>query len=773
MSAPAMAAAAVADPVLALIQVLRSLPLVPRRIPSPARHPLLLHPHLRGFCSAASPDTEAPAPSGQSQPLAPAAESVAVTSSAEDGERRRRQRPTGSEPLHETICYVMAKRPWTTRLQNSIRSLCPSASFDRELVVAVVQGAREPDHALRFFRWVEKTGFRHDRVTYGEIIPLLTRHQMLNHARGLLLDDMPKRGVDPDEGMFAALIEGYGRAGIPQEVVKIFRRMPELGVERTARSYDAFFKAILRSGRAMMAKRFFNQMLREGVTPTLYTYNHLIWGFCLCQRMETAARFFAEMKERRITPDIVTYNTLLGGWVRAGKVEDAEKLFEEMRSGEVNPNSITYGLMIKGYVSGGKVEDGLRFFAEMGEKEIKPTEQTYSALLPGLCSEVERVGEAKKLLGEMIERRISTKDGSIYLKLISCLCEAGNLDGALEVVFLMEGLKVRVDLSHYSVLIENLCKGSELDKAVEMLDAVIERGVLLHPRSTSDMPPSAYNPVIEYMCSNGYTKKAETFFRQLMKKGVTDSVAFNNLIRGHSKEDTPESAVELLAIMNRREVATEGDAYTSLAESFLRKGDPAVAKTTLDGMIEQGHLPGSSLFRSVMEALFDDDRVQTASRLMKSMIEMGITENLDLVHRILEALLVRGHVEEALGRINLLMMNNCGPDFDSLLASLCDKDKTIAALKLAEFGLERDCDISFSSFDRVLDALSGAQKTLNAYSLLCKIKKKGGVTNKKACQALIKSLIAEGNTKQADILYRLVFGDTQGTRGKSVPVEEV
>ena len=45
-------------------------------------------------------------------------------------------------------------------------------------------------------------------------------------------------------------------------------------------------------------------------------------------------------------------------------------------------------------------------------------------------------------------------------------------------------------------------------------------------------------------------------------------------------------------------------------------------------MIENGHVPESSLFRSVMESLFEDGRVQTASCLMKSMVEKGVNENM-------------------------------------------------------------------------------------------------------------------------------------------------
>ncbi|XP_078442939.1 tetratricopeptide repeat (TPR)-like superfamily protein [Wolffia australiana] len=736
---------------------------------------------LRGFCTATDQSVGEAVP--ESVDLAP---TTTITTTTEKGaERKGRRRPAGSAPLQETICHMMAKRAWTTRLQNSIRSICPS--FDEELVLAVVRGAREPDHALHFFRWVEKTGFRHSAGTYGEMVRLLARHRMLNHARCLILEDMPKRGLAPDEKMLAALIEGYGLAGIPQEAVKIFRRMPELGVARGVRSYEAFFKAILRSGRAMMAKRYFNQMLREGVEPTIFTFNTLIWGFCLCRRMATAARFFSAAKDRGVSPDAVTYNTLLGGWVRCGKLGDAQKVFEEMAQAGLAPNSISYSLLIKGCVVAGELEAALQLYAKMGDKGIRPTEQTYAALLPGLCVEPGRLGEAKRLLDEMAERRIPLRGAaSAVLRLISGLCEAGRSDEALQVLQTAEeGLQARPMLAHCDVLIKSLCAEGRQARAADLARQIVERGLILDPRSSgsiltgdngdggsssssSTSPPSssslglspgAYIPVIEHLCGNGSTKEAEALFRHLMKRGADDGAAFSALIRGHSAEGAPEAATDMLSIAGRRGIAVEGGALAALAESFLRQGDPAAAKTSLDAMMERGELPSAELFRGVMAALFEDGRVQTASRLMRSMVEKGVKENQDLVQRVLEALLSRGHVEEALGRIRMLRLSGCAPDMDGLLLALCDKRKTIPAASAAEFALDEDCDVAVSTLDRVLDALTADGKTMRAYALLCKLKSKGGLmANQKGCHALVKTLVEQGKTDEADRLYRLVFG---------------
>ncbi|KAJ0088744.1 hypothetical protein Patl1_32110 [Pistacia atlantica] len=541
---------------------------------------------------------------------------------------------------------MMANRAWTTRLQNSIRALVPE--FDHNLVYNVLHRAKNSEHALQFFRWVERAGlFNHDRETHLKIIEILGRSSKLNHARCILLD-MPKKGVEWDEDMFVKLIDSYGKKGIVQESVKIFDKMKELGLERTVKSYDVLFKVILRRGRYMMAKRYFNKML--------------------------------------------------------GKL-----------------------------------------------------------------------AEAQNMLKEMVERYIAPKDNSIFLKLLTSQCASGDLDAAANVLKAMIRLSIPTEAGHYGVLIENFCKAEMFDRAIKLLDKLVEKEIILRPQNSVHVEASAYNPMIQHLCHNGQTGKAEIFFRQLMKTGALDPIAFNNLICGHSKEGNPDSAFEIFKIMRRREVPRDADAYKLLIESYLRKGEPADAKTALDSMIEDGHLPASSLFRSVMESLFEDGRVQTASRVMKSMVEKGVKENMDLVAKVLEALLMRGHVEEALGRIDLLMHSGCAPNFDSLLSVLSEKGKTIAALKLLDFCLERDCIVDFSSYEKVLDALLAAGKTLNAYSLLCKILAKGGATDWKSCEDLIASLNQEGNTKQADILSRMIrggetaHGSKKGKKQSAVP----
>ncbi|RCV05906.1 hypothetical protein SETIT_1G120100v2 [Setaria italica] len=680
---------------------------LPLHLPLLSRKPLPpAPPARRALCASSTP---ADTPAAEAPADAPAPSPAAAPANL----------PRREEPLHETVLHMIRRRPWTTRLENSIRLLSPT--LDAPIVHGVISGAAAAGRAnlaLQFFRFAYR---RADRPS-------------------------------------------------PQEAVKRFRIIPDLGITRTTLSYNAVLKAIICRGREAMARRIYNAMIAEGVAPDLSTYNTLIWGFGLCKKMEAAVRVFGDMKAHGVTPDATTHNTLLNAWVRAGDLESARKVFDEMTAEGIERNSVSYNVMIKGYVEATKVEEAVALFTEMGEKGLRLSEKTFAALMPGLCDDQGRVAEARKAVDDMAERRLTPKDKSVFLRLVRTLCTAGDLDGALEVHRKSGQFKhVLVDPRQYGVLMEGLCAGGKCDSAVEVLDELMEKGTLLSPKSPV-LEASAYNPVIEYLCNNGSTTKAETFFRQLMKKGVDDKVAFNSLIRGHAKEGVPEAAQEILAIMTRREVPTDPESHALLVDSFLKKNEAADAKTALDSMMQQGHLPSPALFKSVMEALFNGGRVQTASRVMKSMIEKGVTENMDLAHKILEALFMRGHVEEAIGRVNLMVENGCMPDLDKLLVGLCENDRVMEAQKLADFALDRDFNVSFSTYDRVLEALYTEEKTLPAYSMLCKIKNKGGVVNQKGCDALMESLKSEGYSKQADILSKILAENAPSTskRGKRV-----
>ncbi|KAG9451705.1 hypothetical protein H6P81_004609 [Aristolochia fimbriata] len=571
-----------------------------------------------------------------------------------------------------------------------------------------------------------------------------------------------------DDSLVYNVLHGARNA---DQALNFFRWVERIGFRHDRNLHLKIIEILGRASKLNHARCILLDMPKKGVQWDEDLFIVMIESYGKAGIVQESVKMFQKMKELGVERTVKSYDTLFKVILRRGREQMTRRYFNAMLREGVAPTRHTYNVLIWGFFLCLKSETAFRFYEDMKTRGFLPNvpnDHTYTILLPGLC-DANKMAEARKILKEVVERHLPPRDNSIFLRLISSMCESKDMDGAVYVLNAMIRLSIPTESSHYGLLIEKFCKEGMHDRAAKMLDRVIEKGILSSPLSSSQMESTAYNPMIEYLCENGETKKAEVFFRQLMKTGIQDSSAFNNLVRGHCKEGAPDLGTEVLKIMQRRGVTSDVESHEALVDSFLKKGEPAEAKTALDAMMQSGYVPSPALFRSVMEALFEDERVQTASRVMNSMIEKGVMENMDLVSKILETLLLRGHIDEALGRINLLIHNGFTPDFDKLLTVLCEKDKRVVALRLLGYGLERDCDISFSSYERVLDTLLAAGKTLNAYSILCQIMEKGGVTDWGCSQELIRSLNAEGHTKQADILSRMISG-SGGRKEKKVVV---
>ena len=217
------------------------------RIPLLARNPHASTPlYLRhSLCSSTTATVDAPATA--TTPAAPAVETPAESAAEGElaGDSAPLRAPREEEPLHETIFTMIRRRKWTTRMENSIRLLSPTLSPTLvHGVISAAAAANRADLSLQFFRFAyRRAGFRPEPATFALLVPILASKRMLNHARCILLETMPAFSVAPGEATVAALVAAYGRAGIPQEAVKLFRLMPELGITRTALSYNAVLKA--------------------------------------------------------------------------------------------------------------------------------------------------------------------------------------------------------------------------------------------------------------------------------------------------------------------------------------------------------------------------------------------------------------------------------------------------------------------------------------------------------------------------------------------------
>ncbi|XWS22050.1 hypothetical protein CRYUN_Cryun29cG0001500 [Craigia yunnanensis] len=121
------------------------------------------------------------------------------------------------------------------------------------------------------------------------------------------------------------------------------------------------------------------------------------------------------------------------------------------------------------------MEEAEKLFVEMKGNNLVPTVISYTTMIKG------QNAEAKTILTEMVQRYISPKDNSIFIKLLNSQCKSGDLNAAADVLKEMIRLSIPTEAGHYGVLIENFCNAIEFDRAITLLDTLVEKEIVLRP----------------------------------------------------------------------------------------------------------------------------------------------------------------------------------------------------------------------------------------------------------------------------------------------------
>ncbi|XP_060181553.1 pentatricopeptide repeat-containing protein At1g02060, chloroplastic [Lycium barbarum] len=664
------------------------------------------------------------------------------------------------------IAHIINTNPWSSNLESSLSTLT-QPSLTHTTIVHTLRFIKTPSKALHFFNWTQKTGFSHTQQSYFLMLQILGNGRNLNSARNFILS-IPRRSngtVLLQDKYFNILIRSYGKAGLFQESLKVFKMMKSLGISPTVVTFNSLFLILLKRGRTGMVYELFDEMLKTyGAKPDLYTFNILIRGFCMNSMVDQGFRFFKEMERHGCDPDVITYNTIIDGLCRAGKVKIAHNVLKGMvkRGHQLSPNVVSYTTLVRGYCEKQEVERALDVFEEMIDCGLKPTSITYNTLVQGLC-------EAKKLdtIKEILEGTLGggglIPDTCTFNTLITYHCNVGNLDEAMKVFENMSNLKVKPDTATYSVLIRCCCQKGYFDRAEKLFDELMKKEVLLCDDGCTPLV-AAYNPMFEYLCKIGKTNKAEKVFRQLMRRGTQDPFAYEILITGHCREGTFNDAHELLVLMLRRDYIPNIEIYESLIEGLLQKNDPKVAYDTLEKMLKSSHLPRSSTFHQILTELIKKNCAIECASLVTLMLDNKVRQNISLSTDTVRILFQMGLREKAFEILRRLYENEYMVNMEGLVVFLCQCRKLLEARELLLFSLSKGHILNVDTCSTLLSSLCKARRASEAFEIYYELLEKGVQLPLKCLEELGLVLETEGRTKEAEFVKKRILGQSQSDR---------
>ncbi|KAJ0046700.1 hypothetical protein Pint_04750 [Pistacia integerrima] len=329
-------------------------------------------------------------------------------------------------------------------------------------------------------------------------------------------------------------------------------------------------------------------------------------------------------------------------------------------------------------------------------------------------------------------------------------CSGGNLVEAFEMFDKMKELQVLPDSSTYSALIRSLCHSSDFERAEKLFDELSEKEILLSDTGCTPLV-AAYNPMFEYLCGNGKTKKAEKVFRQLMRRGTQDPSSFKTLIVGHCKEGRFKAGYELLVLMLRRDYVPDFEMYDSLINGLLQKGEPLLAQETLEKMLKSSHLPRTSTFHSILAELVKKKSAHESASLVMLMLEKKIRQSITLSTRTVILLFGSELRDKAFQIVGLLYDNGFVIEIGEVISFLCQSRKILEAHKMLLFSLQKNHSVDIHLYSTVIEGLCKIHKLSEAFELYYELVEKGLHQHLSCLEDLKNALEAGGRPDEAKL----------------------
>ncbi|KAJ4825773.1 hypothetical protein Tsubulata_015912 [Turnera subulata] len=398
----------------------------------------------------------------------------AVESNAKPSEQRRTEscaamplpKAYSVQDLQEVCRLVSSSQDWCA-IQEELERC--TITFTPDLVVEVLHNCSiHGNVALHFFSWVGKqNGYCHTTEAYNMALKISGHGKDFKHMRSLFYE-MRRKGCVITPDTWAIMIMQYGRTGLTEIALKIFREMKGSDCTPTYSTYKHLILCLCgRKGRKVdEAIKIFQEMIRVGHIPDKelaetyihclceagkllearmcieslckvgfkISFSHSLYIRALCRvgKLEEALSLADDAGAVKSEVDQYTYGSIVHGLLRKGRVEEALARMDSMKQAGINPNVHVYTSLIVHFFKEKQAEKALGIFEKMQQEGCKPTIVTYSALIRGYMN----VGKDSDAWN--IFRRLKLDgpppDFQTYSMFISCLCRANKSEEALQLL---------------------------------------------------------------------------------------------------------------------------------------------------------------------------------------------------------------------------------------------------------------------------------------------------------------------------------------------------
>ncbi|RLM92818.1 pentatricopeptide repeat-containing protein [Panicum miliaceum] len=490
---------------------------------------------------------------------------------------------------------------------------------------------------------LENSGISMDVVTCNVLIKALFMVNKVDDAWSLF-HKMPEMGLRPNTITYNTIIDALCKVEEIDKALELFDEYKKHSSLSSTVVYDCLIKALCNQGKVDMAGQIFFDLVQKKIRP----------DFCNCRKLIHAN--FKELGEHGVLDfiykvgeldidlfaSICNYaSTFLSNKNCCRAAMDAYKLLRTQAS----------------FVTSKTCYRLLKSLHRNGSEEV---------IQPLLCEFIKIHGLHERRMINMLSCHLSKKSvreaiwfsnymdtGSVPVSVLRgavyTLKKQGEVLDACKFLKEAQQSGLSVDLAMYSIVVDGLCKGGYLEKALDLCERLKKEG--LHPNivihnsvlsglcqqgclteafrlfdylENSKMLPTmiTYAILIGALCREGLLDDADQLFHKMSTKGIRPTTrVYNLLISGYCNFGLTEKALELMSHLEELFVRPDSFTLGAIISGLCLKGDTEAALRFFNEYRYKDIEPDFVGFMSLVKGLYAKGRMEESRGILREMFQ--------------------------------------------------------------------------------------------------------------------------------------------------------
>ncbi|KAI4332531.1 hypothetical protein L6164_017432 [Bauhinia variegata] len=326
------------------------------------------------------------------------------------------------------------------------------------------------------------------------------------------------------------MMSEYAKIGNYRESLYLYKKMQKLGIQGNSYTFSCILKCLAALGKVEDCKRMHGYIYKLGFGSYNTVINSLLAAYFKCGEVESAYQLFDELSNR----DVISWNSMISGSVQNNFSENALEYCIQMLILGVDVDLATLVNSLVACANIGNLSLG-RALHGYGLKARFNRETMFSNTLLDMYSKCGNLNGSSQVFEKMDHTTVVS-----WTSMIAAYVREGLYDEAISLFYEMERKGVKPDIYTLTSIVHACACDNSLDKGRDVHNYIKKNNI------GPSLPVS--NALTDMYAKCGNMEEAHSIFSQIP---VKDTVSWNTMIGGYSRNCLPNEALKLFAEMQK------------------------------------------------------------------------------------------------------------------------------------------------------------------------------------------------------------------------------